>query len=146
MAAIVNPYDNLYTNLKNKFTVVNNGSEYTLGDFMLMKAGKKSEKNELVAVKANDTHTMTTVINFMNDKLTAKSPAIKERTLKRFPLRTSFSAVLSAVAAAALVFSCGIFSLIGRSNTTAYTADTVIVEEEIETNDDNLGFSVTNNG
>ena len=103
MAAIVNPYDNLYTNLKNKFTVVNDGAEYTLGDFMLMKAGKKSQKNEIISLKANESHAMANVISFMNDKLTAKLPAIKEKTIKRFPLRTSFSAVLSAVAAAALV-------------------------------------------
>ena len=146
MATIANPYDSLYTNLKNKFTVVKDGSEYTLGDYMLMKAGMKSNKSEIVAVKANEPSAVVSVLNFVNDKLTAKSPAIKERTIKRFPLRTSFSAVLSAVAAAALVFSCGIFSLIGRSNNTAYTAENAIVEEEVEKTEENINFTVDNNG
>ena len=146
MAAIVNPYDSLYTNLKNKFTVVKNGSEYTLGDFMLMKAGKTANKNELVSVKTNEHNAALSVINFVNDKLTAKAPAVKERTIKRFPLRSSFSAVLSAVAAAALVFSLGIFTLIGRSNNTAYTAQTTITEEETVETQDEINLTVENNG
>ena len=142
MATIVNPYDSLYTNLKNKFTVVKDGSEYTLGDFMLMKAGKKTESNNLVAVKADEPRAVVSVINFVNDKLTAKAPAVKEKTIKRFPLRSSFSAALSAVAAAALVLSCGIFSLIGRANNTAYTAESSIVEEETENPHNETQFDI----
>ena len=145
MATIVNPYDNLYTNLKNKFTVVSGGAEYTLGDFMLMKAGKAANKDALVSVKTNEPHAVASVISFVNDKLTAKAPAVKERTIKRFPLRTSFSAALSAVAAAALVLSLGIFSLIGRSNTTAYSQDASVVEEQENTKED-VEFTVKNDG
>ena len=143
MAAIVNPYDNLYTNLKNKFTVVNGGAEYTLGDFMLMKAGKSNNNNSaVVAVKANEPHAVVSVLNFVNDKLTAKAPAKKEKTIKRFPLRTSFSAALSAVAAAALVLSCGIFSLIGRTHTTAYTAENSVVEEQVEPTEKTIDYTL----
>ena len=40
----VNAYEALYTNMKNRFTVVNDNSEYSLGEYMLMKAGKKKGK------------------------------------------------------------------------------------------------------
>ena len=39
----MNVYENLYENMKNRFTVVNNNTEYTLGEIMLIKAGKKKE-------------------------------------------------------------------------------------------------------
>ena len=38
-------YDKLYSNMVKNFTVENDNTDYTLGDYMLMKACKK--KNEL---------------------------------------------------------------------------------------------------
>ena len=68
-----NKYDTLYENMKNRFTVVNNGSEYTLGDFMLMKAsGKKSEKksassNLPVESTSKGGRAVAQIVSFVND-------------------------------------------------------------------------------
>ena len=110
MTAVANPYDALYTNLKNRFTVIHDGKECTVGDFMLMKAGKteKAEKNStaLSVVNANsEHHALATIACYVNDKLTVKNPPVKDKTIRRFPIRTSMSAALSAVASCALVIS-----------------------------------------
>lgn len=111
----MNPYDALYTNLKNQFTVIYNGTECTVGDFMLMKANKKSESSLPIATTSVKTTSLATIVEYVNDKLTVKQAPAKDKTIKRFPLRTSISALLSATAACALILSCGIFSLSGAS-------------------------------
>ena len=50
--ASINAYDTLYENLKNRFTVQNDNSECTLGEYMLAKAKKTTNKSSLpVAVR-----------------------------------------------------------------------------------------------
>lgn len=115
MTSTTNQYDTLYTNLKNQFTVIYNGTECTVGDFMLMKANKKSESNLPVAATHRNT-SIATFVEYVNDKLTVKQAPVKDKTIKSFPFRTSFSALLSATAACALVLSCGIFALTGAKN------------------------------
>ena len=115
MTSTINQYDALYTNLKNQFTVIYNGTECTVGDFMLMKANKKSQSNLPVATSHKNT-SIATFVEYVNDKLTVKKAPVKDKTIKRFPLRTSFSALLSATAACALILSCGIFALTGAKN------------------------------
>ena len=115
MTSVMNPYDALYTNLKNQFTVIYNGTECTVGDFMLMKANKKSESSLPIATTSVKTTSLSTFVEYVNDKLTVKQAPAKDKTIKNFPLRTSVSALLSATAACALVLSCGIFSLTGAS-------------------------------
>lgn len=142
MTSITNQYDALYTNLKNQFTVIYNGTECTVGDFMLMKANKKSESNLPVATAHRNT-SIATFVEYVNDKLTVKQAPVKDKTIKSFPFRTSFSALLSATAACALILSCGIFSLSGAktfsaspfvAENTGYTENLANeeVEEEIE--------------
>ena len=114
MTTTMNQYDALYTNLKNQFTVIYNGTECTVGDFMLMKANKRSESSLPIATTAR-TASIATIVEYVNDKLTVKNAPIKDKTIKSFPFRTSISALLSATAACALVLSCGIFSLSGAS-------------------------------
>ena len=114
MTSVMNPYDALYTNLKNQFTVIYNGAECTVGDFMLMKANKRSESSLPIATTAKTT-SLTTIVEYVNDKLTVKNAPVKDKTIRTFPFRTSVSALLSATAACALVLSCGIFSLSGSS-------------------------------
>lgn len=115
MTTVSNPYDALYTNLKNRFTVIHDGKECTVGDFMLMKAGKATAASNLpVVTVANHNNTLATIAHFVEDKLTVKNPPVKDRTIRRFPLKTSASALLSSVAACALVMSCGIFALTGN--------------------------------
>lgn len=124
MNSVMNPYDALYTNLKNQFTVIYNGAECTVGDFMLMKANKRSESSLPIATTTVKNTSLTTIVEYVNDKLTVKQAPAKDKTIKNFPLRTSVSALLSATAACALVLSCGIFSLSGNSGmSTPHTAE-----------------------
>ena len=68
----VNAYDKLYNNMKSRFTVVGDNAEYTLGEYMLMKAGKKTASSKLPVTKseaANQT-AVTAFFKYVNDKLT----------------------------------------------------------------------------
>ena len=123
MTSVMNPYDALYTNLKNQFTVIYNGAECTVGDFMLMKANKRSESSLPIATTAKNT-SLSTIVEYVNDKLTVKNAPVRDQTIRSFPFRTSISALLSASAACALVLSCGIFSLTGANGANApHTAE-----------------------
>lgn len=114
MTTVMNPYDALYTNLKNRFTVIHEGKECTVADFMLMKAGKSTAQNStLPVVKTYERTALSTIADFVEEKLTVKNPPVKETTIRHFPIKTSISALLSSVAACALVLSCGIFALSG---------------------------------
>lgn len=128
-ATITNPYDALYTNLKNQFIVIYQGTECTVGDFMRMKANKKPESTLPIATTAVKTTSLSTIVEYVNDKLTVKQAPIKDKTIKNFPVRTSVSALLSATAACALVLSCGIFALTGASG-----LNTPTTAEKPETN------------
>ena len=93
-----NKYDVLYENMKNRFTVVSNGSEYTLGDFMRMKAsGGRTEKaktsNLPVEVKNAGTRALSQIVSFVSDKLTIKNPPAKDKTIRSFPFRDRKSVV-----------------------------------------------------
>lgn len=102
-------YDRLYENMKARFTVVNDNSEYTLGDYMRMQAAKKENRETAVAVRSmRGEGTLVSLINYVSDKLAVKAPAPKDKTIRRFPVRASASAFLSAVAACSLVFSIGV--------------------------------------
>ena len=106
MTAISNPYDALYTKLKNRLTVVHDNCEYTFGEYMLMKAGKNARNENMpVVARANESRAVSSIIDFVNEKLTAKNPPRKEKTMRRFPLRTSASTLLSAAAAGRIFHS-----------------------------------------
>lgn len=124
MATITNPYDALYTNLKNAFTVEYKGASVSVADFVLAKAGKSSVQSTALTVQARENHSIVNVLSLVNDKLTLKVAPKRDETLTKFPIRTSASAIMSAVAACAIVFGCTVFSLSGKlANTTPYTAD-----------------------
>lgn len=141
MNTVANPYDALYTNLKTKYTVVHNGVECTVGDFMLMKAGKSTNvhTNLPETVKTIDRQpVIANLMNYVNDKLTVKKPPVKDITLKRFPVKSSLSAVLSAVAACALIISCGIFAIRGAGEAIVTSPDQyhdVVQENELQDSD-----------
>ena len=140
MTTVANPYDALYTNLKNRFTVIHDGKECTVGDFMLMKAGKseKADKNStaLSVVNANtEHHALATIACYVNDKLTVKNRPVKDKTIRRFPIKTSASALLSSVAACALVMSCGIFALSGSKDASGLSLENTDTFEYAEVAD-----------
>ena len=126
-------YETLYNNMKSKFTVTNDNGEYTLGEYMSMKASEKRTSSILPATKSHtDKNTIAAVFSYVNDKLKIKKAPEKDKTMRSFPFRTSFAALLSAVVACALIFSYGIFTF-GNKDATAPTVDAHddIIEEEI---------------
>ena len=68
MTQTTNNYDRLYENMKQRFTVSSDNNEYTLGEYMLMKAGcKKAEKATLpVAVQTAVTKSESAVTSFVS--------------------------------------------------------------------------------
>ena len=121
--------------MKNTFTVVNDNQEYNLGDYMLMKAGVKTESAALPAVRntASNDMAVSTFFKYVNDKLTLKSAPAKDKTIRRFPFRTSIAAVLSALIACTLIISYGAVALRGASNSVPSTVEiTDTVEDEAD--------------
>ena len=119
----VNAYEALYTNMKNRFTVVNDNSEYTLGEYMLMKAGKKKETSNLPAARSCESNStaITAFFRYVNDKLTVKKPPVKDKIIKKFPFRTSVAALMSAVVACTLLVTYGTVSIRSVTNDTPTT-------------------------
>ena len=124
----INQYDRLYENMKNRFTVVSDNTEYTLGDYMRTQAARRANETTLpVAVNSSRAGAITVFASYVNDKLTIKAPPVKDKTIKRFPFRASGSAILSTVVACSLALSIGI---VGARSLFAPTVDTAVVEYE----------------
>lgn len=137
-----NNYDRLYENMKQRFTISEGNSEYTIGEYMLMKAdSKKAESSLPVAVQSAVTRSevaMTNIVSFVDDKLTIKQAPVKDKTIKEFPFRASASAFLTAGVACAFILS---FILIGVNalSTPAPSINGVAVTEQYnETTDVNV--------
>lgn len=128
----VNAYEALYANMKNRFTVVNDSNEYSLGEYMLMKAGKKKESSNLPATKscASNSTAITAFFKYVNDKLTVKKPPVKDKIIKRFPFRTSAAALMSAVVACTLLITYGTVSIRSVTNDTPTTIHTETSDTE----------------
>ena len=122
-------YDMLYSNMVKKFTVEKNGSDYKLGDYMLMKAKSKTKTEMNSAKNASYSNlpaqiyrkeaassSIGAIISYVNEKLTVKEAPIKDKTIRSFPLRTSFTAFCSAMVVCALIVSCGIFGINAGAN------------------------------
>ena len=127
-----NPYETLYNNMRTKFTVVNDNSEYTLGEYMSMKANPVAEASNLPATRSSSpNHSITSIFSYVNEKLTVKKPPARDKVIRRFPFRTSAAAFMTAIVACALMFSYGLFAL--KAGNIVPTADTEpTVTEEIE--------------
>ena len=125
-------YEALYNNMKSKFTVVNDNGEFTLGEYMSMKASEKRTSSMLPATKANtEKNSIAAVISYVNEKLKVKKAPEKDKTMRSFPFRTSCAAFLSAVVACALIFSYGIFTVGTRYNAPTVDAHDDIVDEQM---------------
>lgn len=139
MTSVKNSYDTLYNNLKDRFTVVYEGCDCTLGDYMLIKAGKKqtSESSLPAPTTPERSGSISNIVDYVATQLTVKAAPAREKTIRRFPLRSSMSAIFTAAAACALVFSFGIFALNNSGALAPYTANGA----EIETVDTEDGIS-----
>ena len=128
-------YETLYCNIKDRFTVVNNKCEYTLGDYMRMKAGAKSKKKSLPVSSAAQPAPITTFFKYVNDKLALKAPPVKDKTIRAFPFRTSVAALCSAVLACTVILSCGTTAALRGSDA---KTDVMIAEEAESTDTQNV--------
>ena len=114
-------YDKLYNNMVKKFTVENDNTDYTLGDYMLMKARAKRNAmtvaaNNGLAVAESKSASLTTVFSYIGEKLRVKKAPVKDRTMRKFPLRSSLTALCSATIVCALVVFCAVFGLSSAKN------------------------------
>ena len=130
--ATTNAYETLYNNMRTKFTVVNDNSEYTLGEYMSMKANPVADASNLPATRtASPNHSITSIFSYVNEKLTVKKPPVRDKVIRRFPFRTSAAAFMTAIVACALMFSYGLFAL--KAGNIVPTVETEqSVTEEIE--------------
>ncbi len=103
-----NVYEKLYADTKSAFTIVKNDKQYSLGEYMRMKA----ENKKLPAKKAdNDSLSIVSKsFSYIKDKLTVKTLPSKDKTIRKFPFRTTASALLSAVIVCSLALSFSLFS------------------------------------
>ena len=143
--ASINAYDTLYENLKNRFTVQNENSECTLGEYMLMKARESSDKTSLpVAVHdhASSRRMLQGLVSYVNEKLTIKAPPVKDKTMKAFPFRTSLASVLSALLVCTLVVTYGLAR--GTSSLSAESTADASVYEEIDSYSEDAAAEISN--
>ena len=138
MTQNTNSYDRLYENMKQRFTVSADNTDYTIGEYMLMRADVKKTENTALPVAVQTAVTksekaVSGLVTFVDDKLTIKEPPVKDKTLKAFPFRASASAFLTASVACAFILS---FALIGVKtlSTPAPEANDIVVEQDEDTN------------
>ena len=97
--------------MKQRFTVVSGDNEYTLGQYMLMKAKEKSGKTSLpMAVSENRPMALRSVFSYIGKKLAVKDIPLPEKIIRAFPKRTALSAICSALLICTLTFSFGALS------------------------------------
>ena len=148
----INAYENLFNTMKNGLTVVSKSGEYTLGDYMLMKA--KAKRNAMtvasetsLAVAETKSASLTTVFSYIGEKLKVKKAPERDKTLRKFPLRASFTALCSATLVCALVVCCTVFGLSspkgGKDNIVSITESDAEIEA-IETEETILNTLVEN--
>lgn len=138
-----NSYDRLYENMKQRFTISADSSEYTLGEYMLMKAADKNTESATlpVAVKtavSKSEVAVSNIVTFVDEKLTIKQAPIKDKTIRSFPLRASASAFFTAAVACAFVLSFVLIGVKALSNAPVTTSD--IHGESIELNVADISF------
>ena len=131
-------YDQLYSNMVKNFTVEKDNPDYTLGDYMLMKAKAKRNamtvaSNNSLAVATTASTSLTTVFSYIGEKLKVKKAPERDKTMRKFPLRASFTALCSATIVCALVVCCTIFGLSSTNTGRDNVVSVVESDAEIET-------------
>ena len=130
MTQTTNNYDKLYENMKQRFTVSQNDTAYTLGEYMLMKADGKKSENTALPVAVMSEVAVTNIVSFVDDKLTIKQAPVKDKTIRAFPFRASASAFLTASVACAFLLSFVLIGAKSMTNQTPVANDVVITESE----------------
>ena len=111
----INVYEDLYNKMKNNYIVVNDNREYSLGNYMRMRADQKSEASNLPAVRSMSSSDVivSSFFKYVNDKLTLKSAPAKDKTIRRFPLRTVLSSAFCAFIMCAVMVCYGVIGMKG---------------------------------
>ena len=130
MTQTTNNYDKLYENMKQRFTVSQNDTAYTLGEYMLMKADGKKSENTALPVAVMSEVAVTNIVSFVDDKLTIKQAPVKDKTIRAFPFRASASAFLTASVACAFLLSFVLIGAKSMANQAPVANDVVITESE----------------
>jgi hypothetical protein len=123
-----------------RFTVESDGADYTLGDYMLMKACKKKNEASLPVMQRSYAtkreRAVALFLDYVNNKLTIKKPPVKDKTIRAFPLRASLSAFLTSVVACSflLCFCLAGAKIFNFANPTVDEASIVEYAPEIEEN------------
>ena len=140
-------YNQLYSDMAKCFCVSRGGEEYKLGDYMRMKAQAKTVKEEakseekksqsnlpiLATVKTQAPIVISSFFSYVNDKLTVKNAPVRDKTIRRFPLRTSITALCSALLICVLTVCYGVIGLrSSESNEFVSQTNEIITEECIE--------------
>ena len=135
MATSMNAYEKLYTNLKNRFIVVDGNRECTLGEYMLNKNCKDEESYALpvVTAKIHQPSAVVNIVNYINDKLMVREAPQKDKVMRAFPFRTVAASVLSALLVCTFVITYSATSLNSVSGESAprymATSDDAELEE-----------------
>ena len=78
---------------------------------------------------------LTNVFSFIGEKLRVKKAPVKNKTMRKFPLRASLSALCSATIVCALVVCCAVFGLSsansGMENIVSITESDSEIEQTI---------------
>ena len=128
-------YEKLYSNMVKKFTVEKDSKDYKLGEYMLMKADSvKSEKKAASALPVaisdfSGTKAISAAFNYINEKLTVKEAPVRDRTMRKFPFRTSLTALCSAIVVCAIIVTYGI---IGFKSINADASVPTVVYSEVD--------------
>lgn len=132
MGAITNRYNTLYENMRRTFTVTAGDCQYSLGAYMRMKANEETHEASLpVAVEKQPSVALESIRRYVSEKLAVRVAPVPEKTLKRFPLRTSFAACLSALAICTLLFSGAILG--SSAIKSGESQDNIALEYSVET-------------
>ena len=136
MTQTTNNYDKLYENMKQRFTVSQNDTAYTLGEYMLMKADGKKSENAALPVAVMSEVAVTNIVSFVDDKLTIKQAPVKDKTIRAFPFRTTAAAVISALLVCTFAVSYGLAGInnITSENNGSYIS--VSEDEELSKNNE----------
>lgn len=128
-------YEKLYSNMVKKFTVEKDNKDYKLGEYMLMKADSvKAEKkaSSSLPVALSDfsgTKAISAAFNYISEKITVKEAPIRDKTMRKFPFRTSLTALCSAIVVCAIIVTYGI---IGYKNMNADVSVPTVVYGEVD--------------
>ena len=108
-----------------------------LGEYMLAKAQKKhssalvsranAKENALPVPVSGSESRIAALISYVQEKLTVKEAPIKNKTIRKFPIRSSLTAFGSAMVVCSLVIVCAFLGL--KTMPEAYSGENYIAQE-----------------